>query len=218
MRPDASLSSVRGFYPILDLDAIARTEIPFLAFAECVLKAGPSVLQLRAKRASARQTLERLRDLKPLCQRHGTLLFANDRPDLAVLAGADGVHVGQDDLSVGAVRSIAPGLKVGVSTHDLAQLEIALACKPDYVAFGPIFTTASKQNPDPVVGLDGLARAAERARAEAIPLVAIGGIDLDRAPSIAEHHALGAVISALLDSSLEGVSRRARALQSALGG
>ena len=153
-----------GLYPIVDLDALARAGLSPLAFAERVLLARPSLLQLRAKHASARDTLALLDALKPLCQRAGTLLFANDRADLALLAGADGVHVGQDDLPLAAVRRFAPSLKVGVSTHDFAQLERALLERPDYVAFGPVFETQSKLRPDTVVGLSGLSGAATRAR------------------------------------------------------
>ncbi|HEY8943857.1 MAG TPA: thiamine phosphate synthase [Polyangiaceae bacterium] len=209
---------MRGLYPILDLETVHRTGLEPLAVAERVLEARPSLLQLRAKRASAKLTLALLEALLPLCRRQGTLLFANDRPDLAVLAGADGVHLGQEDLPIAAVRRMAPGLRIGVSTHDMQQLEEALAEAPDYVAFGPVFATTSKRNPDPVVGTEGLARAAARAERSGIPLVAIGGIDLERAPAIAERGALGAVISALLVDSLPGIAARARALHDALGG
>jgi thiamine-phosphate pyrophosphorylase len=134
------------------------------------------------------------------------------------MAGCDGVHVGQDDLPVSDVRRFAPELRVGVSTHNEEQLEAALALNVDYVAFGPVFATKSKAQPDPTVGLDGLERAARAARARACPLVAIGGIDLDNAGSVAAHADLGAVISALWadDEGLDGVTARAKALASAL--
>jgi thiamine-phosphate pyrophosphorylase len=117
------------------------------------------------------------------------------------------------------VRLIAPGLLVGVSTHTLPQLTTALAEQPDYVAFGPVFGTASKERPDPAVGLALLAEAHALARAAGIPLVAIGGITLERAPAVAMHCELAAVIAALhpVRSSLDGVSEAARLLQAALG-
>jgi thiamine-phosphate pyrophosphorylase len=159
-----------------------------------------------------------LRALKPLCVAAGVPLFANDRPDLAKMASCDGVHVGQDDLDIADVRRFAPDLKVGVSTHDEMQLRIAVAAAPDYVAFGPVFATASKERPDPVVGVEGLARAASIV-AKRVPLVAIGGIDLERASLIAPIADAGAVIAALLPpDQTTDVEARARALHRALGG
>lgn len=217
-RSDNTGQSVLGLYPIIDLDTVDRTRFSALAVALRVLEARPKILQLRAKHASALRTLGLLRELLPHCRQRGALLFANDRLDLAELAGVDGVHVGQDDLSIAAVRRLAPGLRVGVSTHSLAELEQALACKPDYAAFGPVFPTPSKLNPDPVVGLDQLAIAADRARACGIPLVAIGGINGTRAPLIRELGVCGAVIGGLIEPSLPAIEARALALHSALGG
>src|SRR5262245_35221080 len=97
--------NLRGLYPIVDVDSLHARGVPILEFAARVLEARPDVLQLRAKSSGARETLELLRALKPRCAARGTLLFANDRPDLAVLAEADGVHVGQGDLGLGDVRA-----------------------------------------------------------------------------------------------------------------
>ena len=209
----------RGLYPIVDVAAVRARGLSPLDFAARVLGVRPGLLQLRAKTLGARETLELLRALVPLCRAAGTLLFANDRPDLAVLAGADGIHVGQSDLTVADVRRFAPSLAIGVSTHDPAELERALAERPDYVAFGPVFATSSKANHEPIVGLDGLARACERALAAGIPLVAIGGIDREVAPSIARLEVLGAVISALIpeDGELDRVTELARELGRLLG-
>jgi thiamine-phosphate pyrophosphorylase len=210
---------MRGLYAIIDVDRLQASKIAPLELAARVLEARPPLLQLRAKRAAARDTLALLRALLPACRGAGSLLVANDRPDLALLSGADAVHVGQEDLPIGDVRRIAPGLRVGISTHDLDQLERALAEQPDYVAYGPVFPTSSKQNPDRVVGLNGLAQAARAARAAGCPLVAIGGIDLERAPCVAEHAALGAVISALVPpDGLAQVRERSLRLHRALGG
>jgi thiamine-phosphate pyrophosphorylase len=211
---------MRGLYPIIDVDALAALHLPLLDFAERVLSVGPALLQLRAKHLAARDTLELLRALKPLCDARGAALFANDRPDLALIAGCAGVHVGQDDLSPAEVRQIAPGLRIGVSTHDLEQLREALVHKPAYVAFGPVFATTSKERPDALVGLDGLESAAELSRGAAVPLVAIGGIGIDSAKAVAAHAACGAVISGLLptDGDSEGVAGQAAALHAALSG
>lgn len=204
-----------SLYPIVDLAALAARDWSPLDFAERVLEAQPRWIQLRAKRASAREALATLEALLPLCRRRGAELFMNDRPDLALLAGADGVHLGQDDLPIEAVRRIAPRLKVGISTHDLPQLERALADRPDYVALGPIFPTASKENPDPVVGIATLSRAVELARAAGIPLVAIGGIDATRIAEVSGTGAAAALIASLMPQALDDVGPRARALAAA---
>lgn len=212
---------MRGLYAIVDTDSLARRGLAVVDVADALLAARPALLQLRAKSLGARDTLALLRALAGPCRDAGVPLFANDRPDLAVLAGCDGVHVGQSDLDVADVRAFAPGLRVGVSSHDDAELERAIAARPDYVAFGPVFATASKRDPDPVVGLGGLARAAQRVHAAGLPLVAIGGIELESAAAVAEHAELGAVIGALLPragEALAELTRRARALHERLGG
>jgi thiamine-phosphate pyrophosphorylase len=211
---------MRGLYPIVDVDSLSSLKLPVLDFARRVLDARPKLLQLRAKHATARETLELLRALRTLCTARGVALYANDRPDLAVIAGCDGVHVGQDDLLVAEVRRVAPGLRVGVSTHDRQQLAQALEAAPDYVAYGPVFSTQSKQQPDPLVGLEGLRHAARLARDANVPLVAIGGIDLERATSVADLDVGAAVIGALLpdDGDLERVTDLARTLCAALDG
>jgi thiamine-phosphate pyrophosphorylase len=207
---------VAGLYPIVDLDALSSSTFGALAFAERVLRVRPEFLQLRAKHASAKETLELLEGLLPLCRAAGTLLFHNDRPDLALLAGADGVHVGQDDLPVAAVRRFAPALRIGISTHDLQELEIALDERPAYVAFGPIFPTRSKSDAESAVGLEALAVASRLAKASRIPLVAIGGIGDAAAKALSRLGVTGAVISALFGDSLDAVEAKAIALHAAL--
>jgi thiamine-phosphate pyrophosphorylase len=210
--------SLRGLYPIVDAEALAARGLSPIPFATRVLEARPPVLQLRCKALGARDTLELLRALVPIARGVGTLLFANDRPDLALLAGADGVHVGQADLPLAEVRRFAPSLKVGVSTHGLAELEQALSEKPDYVAFGPVFSTRSKASPEPTVGLTLLSTAGRLARSAGVPLVAIGGIDRGRIGQAGAHADLIAVIAALLPegSGLEGVTELTRDLAAEL--
>lgn len=178
------MAPMRGLYPIVDLDTLAARGLDPLSFAEQVLSARPALLQLRAKRQTPRAVLGLLHALRPLCRAAGTLLFANDRPDLALLAEADGVHIGQEDLPLDELRKLPGRLKVGVSTHDLEQLQAALESRPDYVAFGPVFATRSKALAEPSVGLAALGEASRRAAAAGVPLVAIGGITLDRAPLV----------------------------------
>ena len=211
---------MQGFYPVLDMDALTARGIPVLGFAGAVLAVRPALIQFRAKHLGSRETLGWLRGLRPLATRSGTALFANDRPDLALLGGCDGVHLGQEDLEPSEVRRRWPRLRLGISTHNPDELEAALAERPDYVAYGPVFQTGSKERTEPTVGLEGLGRAAERAEAARCTLVAIGGIDLERAPEIRALGAMGALIAALFPPvySPAAVTERALGLKLALGG
>jgi thiamine-phosphate pyrophosphorylase len=115
----------------------------------------------------------------------GAQIIVNDRADVARLAGAAGVHVGQDDLAPEGVRRlIGPGRIIGVSTHSTTQLDLAVQLPIDYIAVGPIFGTASKETGYDAVGLTLVEEAAARARPRGLPVVAIGGITLERAPGV----------------------------------
>jgi thiamine-phosphate pyrophosphorylase len=210
---------MRGLYPIVDVTTLAARGIEPLSFAQALLVARPAALQLRAKDLPPRDTLGLLRALASLCHNVGVSLVANDRPDLALLASCDLVHVGQTDMPIDRVRRIAPTLGVGVSTHTLEQLDAALSARPDYVAFGPVFETASKTQPDPVVGVAELRKAFARASLAKVPLVAIGGITFERAPALVGLVDAVAVIADLVPPEgtpdlLGEVTRRASALQS----
>jgi thiamine-phosphate pyrophosphorylase len=220
---------MRGLYAIVDVGWLAACRCDPIVFAEAVLRARPAALQVRAKDAPAREVLALLRALAPMCHRLGVPLVANDRPDLAVLAGCDLVHVGQDDIPIDRVRRIAPGIGVGVSTHNAEQLATALAARPAYVAFGPIFETRSKANADPAVGLAALRSAYAQASAAGIPLVAIGGISRERARSLVGQADAVAVISELLPAAptnggttatetIDEIARRARAIHELFAG
>jgi thiamine-phosphate pyrophosphorylase len=171
---------LRGFYGIVDAPASPAAAV---ALAERLLSGGACALQLRMKRAATADLVACARALRAVV--HGVPFVVNDRIDVALLVGADAVHLGQDDLTLADARALAGGrpLVVGVSTHDLAQVAAAVAAGADYLGFGPVFATASKENPDPVQGLGGLA-AAVRA-ASATPVVAIGGITVERAAAVA---------------------------------
>ena len=146
----------------------------WFAAAEAAIRGGADCLQLREKDLSDRELLDRAKRLGKLCRDNDTMFIVNDRADIAVLSGADGVHLGQDDLSVVAVRRIVPsGCLVGVSTHDVEEVEAAAGEAPDYIAVGPMFATATKPQ-DHVAGPRTLAAAR---RLTSSPLVAIGGID-----------------------------------------
>ena len=189
---------MRGLYAIVDVGALAARGLDAAAFTRAVLEARPCAVQVRAKELPTREFLALLRSLAPLCRAQGIPLVANDRVDLAVLTGCDYVHLGQEDLPIEQARRIAPTLKVGLSTHTLVELDRALAARPAYVAYGPVFPTGSKAQPDPCVGIEGLRVAYARATSARIPLVAIGGITLDRARDVAAFANSVAVIGALL--------------------
>jgi thiamine-phosphate pyrophosphorylase len=168
-------------YVILDAALITSPERDCAA---SLAEAGVRLLQYRNKSASARQYLESSRKLAETLQPYGASFFVNDRPDVAFLAGASGVHVGHDDLDVEQSRSIVGSNKlIGVSTHNLEQFERAAASSADYIAVGPIFNTSSKSNPDPVVGVDFIRKV--RSLTDK-PIVAIGGIALERAAAVIE--------------------------------
>jgi thiamine-phosphate pyrophosphorylase len=150
--------------------------------AEALAGSGVELIQYRNKTASSRQFFEISRQLSIVLGSRGVRLIVNDRPDIALLAGAGGVHVGQEDLSVEDARTICgPDRWVGVSTHTLEQLAAADGTSADYIALGPIFPTATKKNPDPVVGTELLRKARPMTKK---PLVAIGGITLERAAEV----------------------------------
>lgn len=189
---------MRGIYAIVDVGTLEARGVAAVAFAEALLSAPLAALQLRAKDLGARETLALLRTLAPLCRERSVPLVANDRPDLAALAGADVVHVGQTDTPIELARRIAPGLDIGVSTHTLAEITAAVESAPAYVAFGPVFETATKPDAEPVVGLDGLRAAATITEAAGVPLVAIGGISDETIGDVARIADAVALISALL--------------------
>jgi thiamine-phosphate pyrophosphorylase len=209
---------MRGLYAIVDVTTLTRLDLSVTDVASALVAARPAALQLRAKDLAPSETLQLLRALHPICRTAGVPLFANDRADLAALAGCEGVHVGQEDMPIATIRRIAPALLIGVSTHSAEQVRRALADRPDYIALGPIFETSSKARPDPVVGIETLRAVAAVCP---VPLVAIGGIDLARAAEVGRTTHLGAVIAGLFpehpgDCNLMSIRDRACALQAAL--
>ena len=189
------MKSLPRLYAILDTSCFPDSQALFSA-AEELVAGGVTVLQYRNKSANAGEMLEQARELK---RRLGgsVKLIMNDRADICLAAGFDGVHVGQEDLSPqGARKVIGDRLWLGVSTHNAEQIKTAEKTDADYLAIGPVFSTASKVNPDPVVGLDGVRKARALTRK---PLVAIGGINRANCRSVIEAGADSvAVISDLM--------------------
>ena len=182
-------------YAILDPVTFRENQTMFKA-ADDLAAAGVSLIQYRDKSGNASQMLEHAQELK-LRLGNSVKLIMNDRADLGIAAGFDGVHVGQEDLSPEGVRTvIGDGLSLGLSLHNPEQVKQADQTSADYVAIGPVFSTVSKAHPDPVIGLEGVRNAKALTRK---PLVAIGGITRANAASVIEAGADSvAVISDLL--------------------
>jgi thiamine-phosphate pyrophosphorylase len=192
-------------YVILDA---ALLTIPVQDCAQELAEAGVRLLQFRNKLAPPRELLKTSRDLASLLIPRQVSFIVNDRPDVAVLAGASGVHVGQDDLEVEQVRELVGGAKwVGVSTHNLEQFRAEAATSADYVAVGPVFATTSKANPDPVVGTELIRQVRALTKK---PIVAIGGITLENAASVV---AAGADCVAVIGDILRAPDRVRRTRQ-----
>jgi thiamine-phosphate pyrophosphorylase len=190
--------SLPRLYAIVDAAAFQKTE-DLTTFATELIFGGCTVLQYRSKNADAGEMFRQALSLK-IMSGVGlgyVKLIMNDRADLCLAAEFDGVHVGQDDLSTHSVRRIiGPDRWLGFSTHNPRQVEEGDSTSADYLAIGPVFSTSSKQRPDPVVGLEGVRRARQLTRK---PLVAIGGITRANAASVIEAGADSvAVISDLL--------------------
>lgn len=195
-------------YAIIDAAFFPDTPA-LLAFAGELRAAGVTLFQYRNKSDNGRQMLSQARELRR--QLEGARLIMNDRADLCLAAGFDGVHVGQQDLSAeGARRVVGEKLWVGVSTHIPEQVQAAAAGPADYVAVGPVFATSTKANPDPVIGLEGVRVARSLTRK---PLVAIGGITRENCRSVVEAGADSvAVISDLLGSPRQSAEEFLRQL------
>lgn len=188
-----ALSRIRGLYGMVDLQpGEGHRAVPLAA---ALLDGGARVLQLRMKRADAREILAACEALRPLCAGRATLIV-NDRLDVALAAAADGVHLGQSDLPLAAARRLVPpGMLIGISTHDEAQALAAASGGADYIGFGPVFGTKTKELPDPTTGVERLAAVCRMVR---IPVVGIGGIRIETAGEIARAGAAAAaVISAV---------------------
>jgi thiamine-phosphate pyrophosphorylase len=196
MIADIVIFALPKIYPITD-----RT-ISGLSHSDQVkqlIDGGATLIQLREKTLSPRDFLQDAREALSIAHGAGVKLIINDRVDIALATGADGIHLGQTDMPVEAARRLLGGRAIiGYSTHKLNQVEEAVRLPIDYLAFGPIFPTATKDDPDPIVGLDLLADV--KKRVGSMPLIAIGGVTNERAATVLARGADSvAVISALFD-------------------
>jgi thiamine-phosphate pyrophosphorylase len=187
--------SLSGLYIILDPSVCPAR--PLVEVLTAAAEAGASLFQYRNKTASMKEAYVEALALRQAAAKAGVLFIVNDRCDLAVAVDADGVHLGQEDLALDLARKVmGPDKLIGISTHNPEQVREATAGKPDYLGFGPIFQPGSKQDHDPVVGLEGL-RAIRSLTS--LPVFAIGGIQIDQAGKVMRAGANGvAVVSAIL--------------------
>ena len=215
---------------IVDAVAAARAGWAMTDLAAAYLSGGATLLQLRAKTASSAWLLDTATAIVTLAHQANAIVIVNDRADIARLSGADGVHVGQDDLAPAMVRRIVdagadpaspeasggpgvsgapgvPGVIVGLSTHTPEQLEAALHLPVSYIAIGPVFGTATKVTGHTSLGLEAVRRAAARTSDRGVPLVAIGGVTLDTAPEVIR---AGATTVAVISDLVAGGDPAAR--------
>jgi thiamine-phosphate pyrophosphorylase len=169
----------RRLYGILDMGYVAPSET--VRIASEMLEGGVEILQLRAKDFQPDQILKLAVPLVPICKSFGVPFIINDHPEVVVESGADGLHVGQEDMLVEKARAvIGPGKIVGLSTHSLLQAKSALQEKPDYIGFGPLFSTPTKPDYTSI----GTSRISEVHRLVPLPIYCIGGIKLENLPEV----------------------------------
>ncbi|MDE3050418.1 MAG: thiamine phosphate synthase [Nitrospirota bacterium] len=173
---------------------------PLVEVLTAAAEAGASLFQYRNKTASMKEAYVEALALRQAAAKTGALFIVNDRCDLAVAVDADGVHLGQGDLPLDLARKVmGPDKLIGISTHNSDQVREATAWKPDYLGFGPIFTPGSKQDHDPVVGIEGLR---SMRSLTSLPVFAIGGIQMEQVGTVMNAGADGvAVISAILKAA-----------------
>ena len=205
--------SLPKIYPITD------ARLSGLSHAEQVRRlaaGGATLVQVREKHSSPREFYREAEEALRVARESGVRLVVNDRADIALAIGADGVHLGQDDLPPAAAREmLGERAVIGFSTHSVEQARAAVELPVDYLAIGPIFQTSSKENPDPLVGLEGLRRV--RQVVGQIPLVAIGGVRPENVPEILRAGAdCVAVISLLLACDPSEIEGRTRAILAGL--
>ena len=153
---------------------ISKPQLSYREVAEICVRNEVKMLQLREKHLSGRELLKVARELREITRNTKTNFVVNDRPDIAVLSDADFLHLGQDDIPVEEARKIVGDtMGIGLSTHSLSQAKDALQKNPDYIGFGPVYSTTTKENPDPTVGTELLSQVLQFSQ---VPVVAIGGI------------------------------------------
>lgn len=186
-------------YPILDDTRSVNLERD----VESLIHAGVKILQLRCKKMSNADFYNVVTKLTPVCKQHEVLLIVNDRVDVCLITDVSGVHLGQDDFPVTETRRLLPDAIIGLSTHNIDQVQQADQLPVDYISIGPIFPTTSKANPDPVVGIE-LLRKAKTLTSK--PIVCIGGITANEIPELLRAGASGiAMISEIYKTNISNL-------------
>lgn len=188
-----SYNRIKGLYCVIDSSWVALSDAQ--SRARELVEAGVGIIQLRAKNEASAQALRAAKEVRAATE--GKALFiVNDRIDIAILSGADGVHLGQDDIPLHEARTLMPSAIIGISTHNLMEAQRAEKDGADYISFGPIFQTKTKKDADGPKGLEGLRAFVPKI---GIPIVAIGGITADTAVSVLDAGASAiAIISDIL--------------------
>jgi thiamine-phosphate pyrophosphorylase len=190
-------------------DSALQSRFTHRELAEMAIAGGADTIQFRQKTGTARELLEIARQMRKVCVSHGVPLIVNDRADVAMAAGADGVHLGQDDLPVAAGRRLLPQGIVGASARTEEKILEAIREGADYIGFGPIYRTSSKPDAEAPKGLEALRR---MCAAATCPVIAVGGITVERVREVIQAGAHGvAVISAVCaEEDPTGAARRIR--------
>jgi len=200
-------------------DTVLQTSFSHLELARMAIKGGADTIQFRQKVGATREMIEIVQQLKKLCKDSGVTLIVNDRLDVAIAAKADGVHLGQNDFPIPLARKLLGESRIiGGSAATLEEAQKCLAEGADYIGFGPVYPTASKEDADPVTGIKLLKQAVEII---SLPIIAIGGISVENTPEVVRAGAKGiAVISAVCcQKNPEQATRALRqALQTELRG
>lgn len=203
---DASPFHLPKLYPITDTFLSGLSHADQVA-ALCA--GGARLIQLREKRLPAEEFYEQAREAVRVARKHAAKIVINDRVDIAIAVGADGVHVGQDDLPVEAARTLlGEAAIIGYSTHNLKQAKAAAKFQIDYLAIGPVFATPTKCNPDPVVGVEGIKEV--RGVTGQLPIVAIGGINPQNVLEVLSAGANSAAVVSCLVGEAAGIEERTR--------
>lgn len=212
MNKKERLSSCR-LYGILDMGYTAERQL--LSVTEKLLEGGLGILQLRAKNHDQESIARMGTQLAPLCRRHGCLFIINDYPEIALITGADGVHLGQEDGALAPVRALlGPDAVIGRSTHNPEQALEAFREQADYIGFGPLFPTGTKPG-RPAIGLEGIASVRSQLP-EGFPVFCIGGINGDTLPHVLKAGAARVVIVSWLLTHPD-ITGTAAALRKKLG-
>ena len=197
---------IQGLYAIIDNSI--RPELSNIEIAKRVLPGGTKIVQLRGKGLSSKELLEQAREIRELTRKAGATFIVNDRADIAILSDADGVHLGQDDLPIAEARKILGREKlIGISTHNLDQALKAEQEGSDYIGFGPVFGTKTKADAEEAKGIEALKEVKKKV---SIPVIAIGGINLENLKEVIDAGADGvAVISAIVKAeNIEETTKR----------